>query len=380
MEALASSASWPREASRASIRAAEARVLYGQVWEDGEILVKALDVRPGHVCLSIASAGDNALALASRGPARVIAIDRNPAQLFCLDLRIAAYRLLTHNELLELVGSRPSRRRADLYARCRRGLSLAARRFWDARPDAIASGIGSAGRFERYFALFRSCVLPLVHSKTAVARLLANVTRDERRRFYDDEWNTWRWRLLFRGFFSRRVMTRFGREDHCFAHVHGGVSAPMLTRARHALRTLNPAENPFVHWILTGEHGDALPYALRAEHFDAIRTGLDRIEPRCASLTDFLRSDICPRLDRCNLSDVFEYVSPAEYRDLLEQLTAACRNRARLVYWNVLAERTRPQSLAGVLRPATQMASALHREDRAFFYSRLVIEDVIRCE
>jgi S-adenosylmethionine-diacylglycerol 3-amino-3-carboxypropyl transferase len=277
------------------------------------------------------------------------------------------------------VGSRPSLRRAGLYARCRRGLSPAARRFWDARPDVIASGIGSAGRFERYFALFRTYVLPLVHSKRRVAQLLTNVTADERQRFYDECWNTWRWRLLFRAFFSRRLMARLGREQHCFAHVDGSVAAPMLERTRHALTALNPADNPYVHWILTGRHGDALPYALRAEHFDAIRSNLDRLEWRCESLRDFLERDGRRRLDRCNLSDVFEYVSFAEYCELLEGLTAACRDRARLVYWNMLADRMRPDSLATTLQPAVRMASTLHREDRAFFYSRLVIEDVIRC-
>lgn len=378
MEALASSASWPREASRAS-HARDGRVLYGQVWEDADVLVQALDVRPGHVCLSIASAGDNALALVSRGPARVIAIDRNPAQLFCLELRIAAYRALTHDELLEIVGSRPSLRRAGLYARCRRALSPAARRFWDARPDAIALGIGSAGRFEQYFAVFRKYILPFVHSKRTVAELLTTVTADERRRFYDERWNTWRWRLLFRAFFSKRIMARLGRERHCFAHVDGGVSAPMLERTRHALTTLNPSDNPYVHWILTGRHGDVLPYALRAEHFDRIRANLDRVELRCESLRDFIGRDSRPRVDRCNLSDVFEYVSFPEYCELLEGLTAICRDHARLVYWNMLADRTRPESLATTLRPASEMASTLHRDDRAFFYSRLVIEDVVRC-
>ena len=38
-------------------------VRYAQVWEDADVLLAGLDVRPGDACVSIASAGDNTLAL-----------------------------------------------------------------------------------------------------------------------------------------------------------------------------------------------------------------------------------------------------------------------------------------------------------------------------
>ena len=78
-------------------------VRYAQCWEDADVLVEALDVRPDDVCLSIASAGDNALALLAEGPARVVALDLSPAQLACLELRVAAFRRLQHHELLALL-------------------------------------------------------------------------------------------------------------------------------------------------------------------------------------------------------------------------------------------------------------------------------------
>src|SRR5438876_5552408 len=115
-------------------RADFSRVRYAQCWEDADILVEALDVQPGDVCLSIASAGDNALALLTRSPSKVIALDLSPAQLACVELRGAAYRTLEHAQLLELIGSTPSRRRRGLYARCRPLLGDAARAFWDSRP------------------------------------------------------------------------------------------------------------------------------------------------------------------------------------------------------------------------------------------------------
>lgn len=83
-------------------------IRYAQCWEDADILLEALDIRPGDTCLAIASAGDNALAMLSKHPGRVVALDFNPAQLACLELRVAAYRELSHTELLELIGSIPA--------------------------------------------------------------------------------------------------------------------------------------------------------------------------------------------------------------------------------------------------------------------------------
>src|SRR3954453_7995209 len=140
--------------SEAAANADFSEIRYAQCWEDADVLLEALDVRPGDVCLSIASAGDNALALLARDPARVIALDLSPAQLACVELRVAAYRNLSHPELLELIGSRPSDRRADLYRRCRPDLPSAVQGFWDPRPEQVAAGIGGVGKFEHYFALF----------------------------------------------------------------------------------------------------------------------------------------------------------------------------------------------------------------------------------
>lgn len=358
-------------------RADFSEIRYAQCWEDADVLLDALDVQPGHVCLSIASAGDNSLALLSRKPARVFALDLNPAQLACLELRVAAYRALTHTELLELIGSRPSSTRDELYRRCRNQLSSGAHSFWDAHPAEIAHGIGGAGKFERYFELFRNRILPLVHNRNRVERLLAGGSREERVTFYNQDWDTWRWRSLFRVFFSRFVMGRLGRDPSFFQYVEGSVSDRILRRARYALTELNPAENPYLQWILTGQHTTALPFALRAENFDAIRDNLDRLEWRCQSVEEFLTEIGERAIDRYNLSDIFEYMSPENYQRLLERLVRAGRPGARLAYWNMLAVRHRPESMAGSLRPLGELAAELFARDKAFFYSTFVVEEII---
>jgi S-adenosylmethionine-diacylglycerol 3-amino-3-carboxypropyl transferase len=303
-------------------------------------------------------------------------VDLSPAQIHCLHLRIAAYRCLAHGELLELVGSRPSARRAALYQRCRAALPAAARAFWDARPAEIDAGIGAAGKFERYFALFRTRIIPLVHRRATVQGLLAARPAREREDFYARRWDTWRWRAMFRVFFSRTVMGRLGRDPSFFRFVQGDVAERILARARHALAVLDPAENPYVHWILTGRHGEALPHALRPEHFEAIRARLDRVEPTCASLDDCLAARGEREVDRFNLSDVFEYLPEPRCHELLRAVLRVGRPGGRVVYWNMLAERQRPETMADRLRPLDGLARELHARDKAFFYSALRVEEI----
>ncbi len=350
---------------------------YAQCWEDADILLEALDIQPGHVCLSIASAGDNTLAMLGRRPERLIALDLSPAQIACLELRVAAYRALSHREMLELIGSLPSDRRKHLYQRCRFLLSPDARRFWDTHPGEIAQGIGGTGKFERYFTLFRTRVLPLAHPEERVARLLQGGSRKQREAFYDQEWDTWRWRLLFRLFFSRFVMGCAGRDRSFFRHVDGPVATRILERTRYALTALDPTENPYLQWILTGRHPSALPYALRAENFDAIRAHLDRLEWHCCSVEDYLDTLGEHSIDRHNLSDIFEYMSQESYYRLLNCLVRVGRPGGRLAYWNMLVPRSRPEHLADRLRPLSALAHRLHMADKAFFYSALVVEEIL---
>ena len=351
-------------------------IRYAQCWEDADILLRALDVTPGDVCVSIASAGDNTLALLTRSPQRVVALDLNPAQISCLELRVAAYRALDHPGLLELIGSSPSSKREGLYRSCRPLLSADAIDFWDDHPEEIQGGIGAAGKLERYFAIWHRRILPLTHSHRLIDEVLRPRSLADRHRFYDEHWDSLPWQLMVRVFCSRFMLGHKARDPQMFAHTTGNVGQLMSDRIRHAFTDLDPSQNPYLQWILTGRHRSALPLALRPEHFDTIRNNLDRLEWQASSLEDWMGRNASLRVDRFNLSDIFEYLAPDRYEQMLARLAAAGAPGGRLVYWNMMASRSRPESLAGSLRLLTELASRLHAEDKAFFYSALRIEEL----
>lgn len=363
--------------SEAAAKADFSRIRYAQVWEDADVLLQGLEIGPEDECLSIASAGDNALAMLAMGPRKVIALDLNPAQLFCLELRVVAFRNLEHREILELIGSVDSVQRQDLYRRIRKDLTPECRVFWDGQSQWIACGVGHAGKFEGYFRIFRERVMPLVHSKHTINRLLEPRDAEDRRKFFQQVWNTRRWRWMFHLFFSRTAMGALGRDPRFFDYVEGSVASKILSRTEHALMELDPHANPFLHWILTGRHGTALPFYLRRENFETIRGNLNKIEWHLAPLEDFLVDYPSAQLSKFNLSDIFEYLSEDKCRGLLEQLADASRPGARMASWNMLAPRQASAMLPLRLRLLAEQSQKLHLEDKAFFYSAFRVEEFL---
>ncbi|MBP0013557.1 MAG: DUF3419 family protein [Roseofilum sp. SBFL] len=362
-------------------RAQFSQIRYGQCWEDAEILLEGLAIQPGDTYLSIASAGDNTLALLTRSPERVIALDLSLAQLACLELRVAAYRCLTHPELLSLMGSttestEPTTRQT-LYQRCCPHLSPTVKQFWDDRPQLIAMGIGNSGKFERYFEIFRRYILPLVHGKKQINQLLQGGILEERQLFYNQVWNSRRWRWMFRLFFSRTVMGNLGRDPSFFQYVNANVAERIFDRAEYALTQLNPADNPYLQWILTGHHTTALPYALRPEHFDTIRANLDHLEWHQCSVEAFLDQLPNQTIDRYNLSDMFEYMSLDSYHQILAKLIQKGRQGGRLAYWNLLVPRHCSPEWSNQIRPLSDLAHHLYDRDKAFFYSAFHVEEIV---
>jgi S-adenosylmethionine-diacylglycerol 3-amino-3-carboxypropyl transferase len=350
-------------------------VRYANCWEDADVLCAALEPAEGRRVLSIASAGDNALALLAGG-ADVVAADISRAQLACLELRCAAFRHLSYEQMLGLLGVRDCPDRGAIYSDLRNDLSNEARDFWDDNPQAVARGIIHTGKFERYFRIFRKWVLPLVHGRRTVARLIEEKDADSRRAFYDETWDNRRWRWMFRLFFSRWAMGRLGRDPELFRYVEGSVADRILARARYALAELPTHTNPYLEYILTGRFTAALPRYLRPEHFETIRAGLPRLTLYCGRIEDAAKAHGDGGFDGFNLSDIFEYLDPRSSRDLYANLLDHAQPGARLAYWNMLVPRRRPDDLADRVDPLDDLATELFARDRAFFYQSFILEQV----
>ena len=351
--------------------AGAAGIRYAQCWEDPRALEEVLALTHYDDVVSIASGGDNTLALLLRGPRSVTAVDRSPAQLHLVELKLKAIEHLGYEEFAGFVGARPSAGRMATYAKLRPLLSGQARDHWDGNPAALAGGIIHCGKFERYFGLFRRRVLPLIHGRRTVGRLLASSSVEEQRAFYERAWDNRRWRALFRVFFGRFLLGRLGRDPSHFRYVTlDRVAATLLGRARHALAELPIRDNFYVEYILTGNYHrpDSAPPWLRPGNFAALKGSAGRVRLVQAGLTEYLASLAPGSVSAMNLPDVFEYRSDAEVEAALREVCRAARPESKLAFWTLFVPRTVPESLSGRLRPMAGSGDKWPAEARAFFY------------
>ncbi len=340
-------------------------------------MLEGMAIQAGDRCLSVGSGGDNVFSLLTCNPSQVIAVDLSPAQIACIELKKAAYRHLSHEQLLEFIGATVSTQRLSLYHSLRQELPGWVRDYWDKQQRAVAEGIGSAGKFEAYFSLFRRYILPLIHSRKTVQALFKARTAHEQRAFYQQRWNNRRWRTLFKLFFSRRLMGMLGRDPSFFQYVEGRVGERILKQASHAMSELNPAQNPYLQWIAFGRYVCALPHSLRAENFDLIRNNLDCLETRVDSIEQTLGELEDHTIDRFNMSDLFEYLSVTASDEVFREIARTGRPGGRVIYWNMLAERHHPSVLDARFRHLEELSQRLHREAKTCFYSNLYVEKLL---
>jgi S-adenosylmethionine-diacylglycerol 3-amino-3-carboxypropyl transferase len=166
-----------------------------------------------------------------------------------------------------------------------------------------------------------------VHSRRTIDDIFVSRELPEREEFFEQPFQHLALAAVAqRLFFSRFVMGRMGRDKAFFDHVDGSPAQHVARRIRHAGIACDPAENPYLHWIMKGTHGDALPMTWREDHFETIAARLDRLDIRPGSLEAFVSTG--ERADGFNLSDIFEYMSPDMFATVYESILA-CRQSRR---------------------------------------------------
>lgn len=352
------------------------RLSYAQCWEDPRLLREALCIQPTSRVLSIASGGCNSLDLALAGAQEVVAVDLSEPQLALTELKMAGADL-DYEDFLILLGLLEGDA-WSLYKTLRPSLSEPSQRFLDSSESGFESGLLASGKFESYFATFRKKVIPLVHSKKRIRELLSLETLEEQHAFFENSWNTWRWRGLFRMFFSRFVMARLGRSKAHFEQVEGKVADRLLERTEHVLTQLPVRDNPFLQWILTGEFlsiDNSHTYLSEAGHAQ-LKDVRERVRLKHGSLVDVLNDSPNERFDAFNLSNIGEYLDPATWESLYTSLVKGANPQATFAYWNLFVPRSCPDSIRGDVLPLPELSASLIQKDRAFFYSAFQVERV----
>lgn len=353
--------------------AAEDALHFAQVREDPELEILALAVGADQTAVVVGSGGCTVLSLLAAGAGRIVAVDVNPAQNHVLELKLAAVTGLSRGRAVRFLGGwpMPATARLAAYRRIRDRLTTEARGYWDARPRAVARGVLEAGKTERYLRA-SARLLRLIHPRGRIERLLACASVEEQRGLYEGEWNNRRWRALFVLVGGKAALKRVYRPDF-FRHAgEARYAGHFRERLEHTLTRIPVAGNYFLHQLLTGRY-PADPEAL--PRYLACPGGLDGATERLRIVDGGFAGCLATMpdcsVDAFALSNICEWMPPAEVDALFAEIHRTARPGARVVFRNFVGWTEVPERWRGSIPEDRVAGEALMTGDRSLFQRRI---------
>ena len=281
--------------------------VYNQIWEDPEVDLEALALKPHHRLITIASGGCNVLNYLAADPAKIIAVDLNPNHIALTRLKLSAL-----DKSAVLRGILPLLRQRQRQGQSH-GLSTnSLLRVWTAKPAAIGKSTfrctAGASTCSRAICIATACSGASSASCMSVARLHgkklehillgAHARRTARR---VRPLSSRRCSTTNRSACCRKAPFRFTRWAFRRRSMTNWSAAPAAMRSRccasaskgwpaifRSTRIISPGRPSGA--ATTWTNREAVPAYLRRDIYDVIRTRTDKVEVHHASLTDFLRT------------------------------------------------------------------------------------------
>ncbi|SNC59433.1 S-adenosylmethionine-diacylglycerol 3-amino-3-carboxypropyl transferase [Hymenobacter gelipurpurascens] len=348
------------------------RVRYSLVWEDSRTLYQALNLSPTDEVLVITSAGCNALNALLAGPRRVTALDLNPVQNHLLSFKCYLIKYHSAEVFQALLGLQGPAQVAATWAEVAPSLPTVLRHYWAPFFSSHPGGLLTAGRLETYLTGF----LPSLDAATqaALCQLFGFSTVSAQTDFFERELHGTVFQTQFIRYFDEANLSK-GRDPQLFRYAPESGGEAFYERLRHQLRTQLARDNFFLRFFIFGP--DALPESLlppcyQAHNFAALRERLPRLQIREGEAIDFLLSPAGRHVTKASLSNIFEYVSAAEFQHVSQALLHDPKRPLRLVFWNLL----QPQGEAETGLPLVQdLAQDLTASDGCFYFRSVRVFD-----
>jgi S-adenosylmethionine-diacylglycerol 3-amino-3-carboxypropyl transferase len=362
-------------------------LVYTQIWEDPEVDLEALQLRPESHIVAIASGGCNVLSYLVDDPERITAVDLSGAHVALNRLKLLALNRLPNWEIYyRFFGAADDEANVAAYDRLiAPHLDAQSRVYWEGRSlqqfgrrrisifarNAYRHGV--LGRFIGVtHALCRAYGVDL-------NELLSARTLEEQRTFFEStlaplfDKRAVRWATT-----NRLSLYGLGIPPAQYEALAGGSDMRHVLRARlERLACGFSLDDNYFAWQAFGRSyaenaSGPLPPYLRREHFDALRARADRVEVLNRSITEYLAGCAGASRDRYVLLDAQDWMTDAQLNALWAEITRTARPGARVIF-RTAAE---PSLLPGRVEPAildrwryeAGQSRALSLRDRSAIY------------
>ncbi|SMC59556.1 DUF3419 family protein [Rhizobium sp. RU36D] len=363
-------------------------LVYAQIWEDPEVDMEAMELKPGHSIVTIGSGGCNMLTYLSRDPKSIDVVDLNPHHVALNRLKLAAFRSLPdHAAVVRQFGMENIKGNSRNYDRfISPALDTSTQAYWSKRT---LSGRRRIAVFNRN--IYRTGLLGrFITAGHLLARLhgvkLTEITQTrslrEQRQFFDERIAPLFEKPLIRWMTSRKS-SLFGlgippqQYDELASLSEGGTIAPVLRHRLEKLACHFPIRENYFAWQAFARrypkpHEGALPAYLKAEYYPAIRRNAERVTVHHANFTELLSGKPAASVDRYVLLDAQDWMNDSQLNALWAEITRTAAPGARVIF-RTAAEKS---VLDGRLSPAlldqwtyhAARSADLNKQDRSAIY------------
>ena len=363
-------------------------LVYPQIWEDPEVDMEALQIRPGHRIVTIASGGCNAMSYLTADPASVEAVDLNTAHVAFNRLKLAAVaNLPNYDAFYRFYGTADDKANLAAYERfIRHHLDPTSRAYWEKR---MLSGRRRITIFSRD--LYRHGLLGLfIGMGHRVAKLygidprdiLKSSTMEEQRAYFDSALAPLFDKRMIR-WATKRKSSLFGlgippQQYDALATAGNGNMAQVLRGRLEKLACGFPLSENYFAWQAFGrgysdnaETGPLPPYLSR-NNFATVRDRAGRMSVVNASLTEFLAAKPVASVDRFILLDAQDWMNDTQLNELWNEITRTAAPGARVIFRTAAEPTILPgridDALLGRWAYQEKQSLALHTRDRSSIY------------
>lgn len=377
--------------------------VYNQIWEDPRVDAKALGLGPESSLLTISSGGCNVLNYLIHRPRRIVAVDLNANHMCLTRLKLAAIKHLPDYETFyNFFGHGRHRDNVANYNRyLRDALDPQTRAFWESsdwpgrkigprRINYFKRGLYEKAKLGQFFRVVHGLARGM---RRDPARLLAARTLAEQERIFDE---------LYGPILDNRIVRWMGRQpvavyslgippsQHAaMLEEQEGDGGKLFDMYKERIRRLAcgfPLDDNYFAWQAFGRRYDhegrkALPDYLKPEHYETIRSMVDRVETHVASLADQLRREAPGSLNGFVLLDSQDWMPPHVIEELWREIARVGGPGSRVIF-RTAGEKSPvdpalPPDLAARFRYQGQRCRELHLEDRSAIYGMFHLYEMV---
>jgi S-adenosylmethionine-diacylglycerol 3-amino-3-carboxypropyl transferase len=359
-------------------------------WDDFQLIQEALDINNNDIIFLITSGGCNALNSLLYNPKKILAVDYNPYQNYLLELKIEAIKNLNYSEFLQFMGLTPSSSKIEIYTTIREKLSKNAREFWDSNYFVINKGILNFG--EQNVKRFGK-ILRFLKGKNIIEKFFSCNTINKQRSYFYKYIYGFSWKLLLNYTYNKvicklalclialhEIPYRRERLSGYLRYIQK-MSYPKnhLEKIENIFTKIPIKDNNFASLMLLGRyiHEECYPPYLKRKNYNILKKRVDRIELKTAAVEETLKELSNNSFTKFSMSNIFDWISDDEFKNILNQIIRVGKNKGRLFYSTTRNDRDIPKNIKDICSEK-KFANKLFQKDRTMLYSNFVVVKICK--